>query len=233
LIDAVRPGLRLSALFTATALLSLILGRLTDGIGVLLYTREVIRNAVYIDLPDIYLHDLDRSLIINLTRTPDQLEIAPVWSSDGLRLAYVAYALHGGSRRVCVIDFGQPDRCFDTSGGWHDQPAWVRVDQTERLMFIAYDSELGPSMLVESVDDGQIRPVDPTSELGAAFYAARLDVQSGYSAPVTADGRWAIIPTPLRGGAHLLLVDLRDASAPARQISWGRGDFFFPAWQPR
>lgn len=233
MIRVAAPGLRLSVLFAASTLLALILGRLSDGIGVLMYTRELIRNAVYVDLPDIYLHDLDHSLILNLTRTPQQLEIAPVWSSDGLRLAYVAYTLNGGGRRVCVVDLGQSDRCFSAGGGWHDQPAWIRDEQGERLLFLAYDTELGPSALVEGLVDGSLLPVDPASDVGAAYYGARAAMQDAYTAPVTANRRWAIIPTTLNGVVHLLLVDLRDASAPARQISWGRGDFFFPSWQPR
>lgn len=233
MIRVTLPGLRLSILFAAATLVALVMGRLSDGIGVLTYTRELIRNAVYFDLPDIYLHDLDHSLILNLTRTPEQLEIAPVWSSDGLRLAYVAYTLNGGGRRVCVVDLGQTDRCFSAGGGWHDQPAWIRDERGEHLLFVAYDTALGPSALVEGLDEGSLRPVDPASALGAAYYAARAVVQDAYTAPVTADRRWAIIPTTLNGVEQLLLVDLRDASAPARQVSWGRGDFFFPSWQPR
>jgi Tol biopolymer transport system component len=224
---------RLLVLFALVTALAMLLGRFADGVGAITYTRELIRSGQYVDLPDIYLHDLDRDRVLNLTRTPDQIELEPVWSSDGLRLAYVAYALRGGLRRICLIDLTGPDRCFDPAGGWYDHPVWIADQGRERLFFEAHDTEFGSAALVEGLPDGQLRPLDPRRDEGSAFYAARAVVQRTYSAAVSPDGGHAIIPMDVSGDAHLFLVDLGDASAPARQISSGRGDFFYPSWRPR
>ncbi|MCS7070129.1 MAG: hypothetical protein NZM00_01375, partial [Anaerolinea sp.] len=122
-MSIVQAGARLTGLFVVVSALAVLLGHFSDGIGVLAYTRELIRSGQYVDLPDIYLHDLDRGLIRNLTRTPDQIELEPVWSGDGLRLAYVTYTMRGSLRRICLFDLNGPEQCFDPGGGWYDHPA--------------------------------------------------------------------------------------------------------------
>lgn len=141
-----RAGFALWALALALTGGALVAGRALPPAPWLTYTREALTG-----IGDIFLHDVERGLAFNLTRTPHRRESHAVWSPDGTRLAFECGTPAAGSDDICLagVDLAPTPARFQP-GSWLSRPRWS-PDGTQ-IAYVARDGSAQSGYMIYTVE---------------------------------------------------------------------------------
>ena len=192
-----------SLLRTAGLLSGLCLILLSAAIigGVLLPGAEI-AYVSYADInPDIYLIDVNRQMIHNLTHNP-AYDIAPAWSPDGQWIAFASD--RAGRRAIYVMDrFGGQVRRLTTGDNPYSDPRWSadgqrlvftnlnRANSLYRINFDGSDEQLltdpdNPNASIQidlALDPGGLNHASSPDGQQVAFMTFRSDAWGIYLSP--------------------------------------------------
>jgi Tol biopolymer transport system component len=129
---------------------TLLIGRASPPAPWLTYTREIIPGV-----GDIILHDLERDIAYNLTRTPDRMENRAAWSPDGSRLAFECIA-DDGLMDICLAgESTPPTPSRFQPGSWLHRPRWSPDGR-----WLAYVARTTSAYVLHAVDLTATPPVN-------------------------------------------------------------------------
>jgi Tol biopolymer transport system component len=137
------------------------LARALPGDGIIAYTHDT--NG----LPDIYLLDPARNHRLNISRTSSGGENHPIWSPDGMRIAYQLSAQEAHAR-LCIWAILRSPRCFDAVGNFDSDPRWSPDGQ-----WLLFGSAVisGGNLFLLNVATGDVVPLGVTANLGGDTYS--------------------------------------------------------------
>lgn len=129
------------------------------------YTGEIAYVAYYPINPNIYLQDVDRGTVINLTNH-DGYNAAPAWSPDGKWLAFLSNRGEGGNQVFIMNANGRDVRRLTDGVGTYSAPRWSA--DGSRLVFFAL--HLGADALFSvNVDGSDFHRVSGATALPGAI----------------------------------------------------------------
>jgi TolB protein len=177
---------------------------------------------------DIYVVQSDGSGLRNLTDTPTANEMAPVWSPDGTRIAFIRSGSAGLFNGVSSLIIA------DSSTG-HDQST-TEIDPGLTPWWVQW-SPNGRSVMVSSLEGGSFLAVS-TAMVDASTGRSRMVVRGAHGpAHWSPDGNWLLVST---GDLFLVPVELvgdqeiRDPSGlpGVRRLTFDERDEGYNAWAP-
>jgi Tol biopolymer transport system component len=156
---------------------------------------------------EIFTMNADGTGLVNLTRSGSVNELAPDWSPDGSRIAFVSN--RDGNNEIYVMDAdGSDARRLTTNAAWDNHPSWS-PDGTQ----IAFASERtgNREIFVMSAAGSSVRQLtfDPNPDTWPeyspdgtqlAFTRLRQDVSAVYTIPVDGGSVRQVTPDALNGG---------------------------------
>lgn len=158
---------------------------------------------------EIYLTDVDRSIDVNLTRSPNH-ERSPAWSSDGKSIAYYFSPDDALKGNIYILDISSGDsRAFTTDGESNWMPSWSPDGQS--IVYVVNYGEI----VIANVDGSNIR------------YLSR-----GFRPSWSPDSQrvvyFAAGENELRADVYAIRVD----DGVIRNLSQHYANDFDPAWSP-
>lgn len=209
------------------------------------------RQIAFLREGDLHARDLESGREFPLTRTPDEVEGAPVWSPDGRFVAYtvstrealektpeisgakLAFRSSRGTppdlRVSPVIPRGVPRRLAE-SDGFESSPRWL--DAT-RLVFLRVSADYrARSVVLADLADGSLRELSTTED--EKWWSLTF---LGAEPRPSPDGKWVAFVDDASGWDRLTVVSPEDGSehaltgdgAEVRRYAWSP-DGRFLAW---
>lgn len=158
---------------------------------------------------DLFVHDLSKNLIINLTRTPEADEPEWDWSPDGIGFAYTYAFL--GQAQICLLKGTLT--CVMPQSGWDHLPKWS-PDGT-RVGFLTHAADLA---VYNSVTGETVQY--PVRNIGVTDFSWSPDGERIAYVGTTRD----------EGRTSLYMLDLE--SREQRQVTNGLPGVDVPQWSP-
>ena len=162
--------------------------------------------------PEIYTVRADGRSLKRLTRSR-AIEIAPAWSPDEKRIAFVSD--RSGSPQVYVMNVdGSNQKRLTFQGSYNTHPAWSPDGR-----WIAYESRIGGQF--------DIWLIDPDGELNFPLIEHPRSDESPAWAP---NSRKLAFSSGRRGRADIYVVDVNGENV--RRLTRGSGENTSPSWGP-
>ena len=164
---------------------------------------------------EIFESDFDGGDPVQLTHD-NSIDLSPVWSPDGRRIAYVSY--RDGSPKIYVMDVAsRTSRMVCGYGGMNITPAW-RPGGSELAVALSKDGV--QDLYLVSASGGSAR------KLGVGF-GSTISVSPNWSP----DGRRLAYVSNEAGGPQIYILDV--SSGQKRRLTYSGRYNTSPAWSPK